>query len=352
MSDNTGISWTDATWNPTRGCSRVSPGCDPCYAEGVAARFSGPGLPYEGLVRRSSRGLPQWTGEVRFPPDRLDQPLRWKKPRRVFVNSMSDIFHEALSNEEIAAVFGVMAAAPQHTFQVLTKRSKRMRAWFKWVSESIQSRAAQRFLIHPSRPGHAPEIHVLMEYLARKGPGNLAFQTNVSQPWPLPNVWLGVSVESQAYAQERIPDLLACPAVVRFLSVEPLLDSVRVDDIDDGAGGVLKPLVGLHWIPRDSKGGVRSMALSGGQGPRIHWVIVGGQSGLRAKVMRVRWARSILGHCLDAGTPFFFKQYGSWAEEDDGTRVVLKHRAGADPAEWPEAWPQEFPTPVSFRRST
>ena len=123
MGDATSISWTDATWNPVRGCSRVSDGCRNCYAETVAARFSGPGQAYEGLADRARKGS-KWTGVVRMVPEHLADPMRWKRPRRIFVNSMSDLFHESLSNEQIAAVFGVMAAAPQHTFQVLTKRGQ------------------------------------------------------------------------------------------------------------------------------------------------------------------------------------------------------------------------------------
>lgn len=128
MGDKTTIEWTDSTWNPVRGCSRVSEGCRFCYAERVAARFSGPGQPYEGLAENATAG-PRWTGGVRLVPERLDDPLRWKRPRRIFVNSMSDLFHEELSFEEIAAVYGVMAAAPRHVFQVLTKRPERMLEW-------------------------------------------------------------------------------------------------------------------------------------------------------------------------------------------------------------------------------
>ena len=131
MGDKTGISWTDTTWNPVRGCSRVSAGCMNCYAETQAARIvrmgKGKSTAYDGLVKLTAGGEPRWTGVVRLVPEHLADPLRWKKPRRVFVNSMSDLFHESLTNEQIAAVFGVMAAAPQHTFQCLTKRPARMR---------------------------------------------------------------------------------------------------------------------------------------------------------------------------------------------------------------------------------
>ncbi|HEX2677999.1 MAG TPA: DUF5131 family protein, partial [Polyangiales bacterium] len=130
----TAIEWTDTVWNPVRGCARVSPGCESCYAERQAHRFSNPGGPYEGLTVLGKHG-PRWSGRARFVPETLDAPLRWRKPRRIFVNSMSDLFHHDITNEQIAAVFGVMAACPQHTFQVLTKRAERLPEWFRWVDE-------------------------------------------------------------------------------------------------------------------------------------------------------------------------------------------------------------------------
>ena len=126
----TSIAWTDETWNPLRGCSRISEGCRHCYAETMAARFSGPGQPYEGTIRNG-----RWSGNVRIVPEKLGDPLRWTRPRMVFVNSMSDLFHDNVPNEFIAAVFGVIAAAPRHTFQVLTKRPARMLEWFEWQRE-------------------------------------------------------------------------------------------------------------------------------------------------------------------------------------------------------------------------
>lgn len=175
MADTT-IQWTDAVWNPVRGCTIISPGCTNCYAMRQAHRFSGPGKPYEGLTRSRDKHGPVWTGDVRLVREHLDVPLRWRSPKRIFVNSMSDLFHEGLTADEIAEVFAVMARAPQHTFQILTKRPERMPA------------IASRF--------------------------------------NLPNVWLGTSVEDQARADERIPHLLATPAAIRFLSCEPLLGPV------------------------------------------------------------------------------------------------------------------------------
>src|SRR5690606_22560010 len=176
----TTIEWTQGTWNPVSGCTRVSPGCDNCYAMRQAHRFSGNCQPYEGLTT-IRRGKVDWTGSVRFVPEMLEVPLQ-RKPTTWFVNSMSDLFHESLTNEQIASAFGGMAATPQHTYQILTKRPKRMREWFGWLD-------------------------------GRR---------------PLHNVWLGVSCEDQARADERIPHLLSTPAAVRFVSAEPLLGPIAL----------------------------------------------------------------------------------------------------------------------------
>lgn len=285
----TGISWTDATWNPIRGCSRVSEGCRHCYAEVQAARIvrMGKGKPtaYDELVRVTKDGEPRWTGKVALDPKALALPLGWRAPRRVFVNSMSDLFHESLTNEQIAAVFGVMAAAPQHTFQVLTKRARRMREWFEW--------AARDFTMQQRGIAQAPHTFRAMldaayEILGkpRKAALDAAWRANEDDVWPLPNVWLGVSVENQDAANERIPDLLAAPATVKFLSCEPLLGPVNLCAflVDD-----------LHRM---------------GRAPRIEldWVIAGCESGPGARECRVEWLRSLRDQCASAGVPFFLKQ--------------------------------------------
>ena len=222
------IQWTDETWNPVVGCSRVSRGCEHCYAERVAHRGMAPA--HKGLTVMGKHG-PRWTGEVRFLPDVLSKPLRWRQPRRVFVNSMSDLFHEQVSDEQIAAVFGVMAMTPQHTFQVLTKRPERAVRWFEWA-EQWNSVGLVRDMRGARCVGAAVASGVPDERIA-------AFHG----PWPLPNVWLGVSVEDQATADERIPHLLRCPAAVRFVSALGPED-LRVrewpgsrDEADDATGG-------------------------------------------------------------------------------------------------------------------
>ena len=185
VASKTDIEWTDFSWNVLRGCSRISEGCRNCYAEVVANRFKEPGLPYEGLITKTG----QWNGQVRVIEKLMDQPLRWRKPRRIFVNSMSDIFHENVDDYTIRRIFDVMAQAKQHTFQILTKRVERM--------------------------------HQLLSLWDQVGITGEHFHGH-----PLKNVWLGVSAEDQATADERIPLLLQTPAVVRWLSIEPLLGPV------------------------------------------------------------------------------------------------------------------------------
>jgi protein gp37 len=188
MANTTGIEWTDATWNPIRGCSRVSEGCRNCYAEKVAYRFSGPGQPYEGLVqldsaisRENARRIPKWNGKIKFVEEHLLDPLKWKKPRRIFVNSMSDLFHENVTDEMLDRIFAVMALCPQHTFQVLTKRPERM---LKYLGRAC---------------GRIADVVMKMrkERNDRSCVGPLPHITPGAAWWPLANVWLGVSVENQ-----------------------------------------------------------------------------------------------------------------------------------------------------------
>lgn len=287
----TKIEWADASWNPVRGCSRVSDGCLRCYAERTAARFCGPGQPYEGLIklvtkervlrrdlgngsvelRKHETRAPRWNGEVRFVSKRLADPLKWRRPRRIFVNSMSDLFHERLTNEQIAAVFGVMAAARRHTFIILTKRARQMRAWFEWLASSVD-------------PFPAGALDLFDEEASSQLGGVCHLNLTATCRWPLPNVILGVSVENQATADERIPDLLATPAAVRAISAEPLLGPVRLP-IVHAFGPVPK------W-----------------DGPRIDWVIAGCESGPGSRPCDVAWLRSLRDQCGAARVPFFLKQ--------------------------------------------
>jgi protein gp37 len=272
----TGIEWTDEVWNPIRGCSRVSPGCENCYAERFAARFSKRGLPWEGLVKWGKSG-PLWTGEVNLIYDKLQEPMHWSKPRRVFVNSMSDLFHDGVPDNFIRDVFGVMAMAKRHTFQILTKRSIRMEQWFG----SLAAHEAAEF----------------------------AGEAGVS--WPLPNVWLGVSVESQDWASERLPGLINSPAEVRFVSAEPLLDELDLTGVED-------PFEGGY-----------SNALQQG----VDWVIVGCETGPRSQTrdMQECWVRDLRLQCRSNNTAFFYKQ----AKDENGRLISLPLLDGKSWSEYP-----------------
>lgn len=293
----TKIEWADETWNPVTGCTKVSQGCKHCYAERHWARLSAPGQPYAGRAFT----------DVRCHPERLQQPLRWRKPRRIFVNSMSDLFHEEVPFEFIAECFQVMtgecSTVPMpHTFQILTKRPERMLAFFSWI-----------------RTVSIPESDLPW------WPFALWMQVEHRLP---SNVWLGVSVENQEAAEERIPLLLQAPAAVRFVSAEPLLGPVI---LDNGPGEFLRcPSCG--YAPSDIS---RHMDhhLCSGSGPGIHWVIVGGESGPGARPMNPEWGRSLRDQCVSAGVPFFFKQWGG----------ANKSRAGRllDGRTW-----EEYPQPV------
>lgn len=267
MSGQTGIEWTDATWNPVTGCTEVSPGCDHCYAKTFAERFRGTEGHY------FEQGF-----DVQLRPDKLELPLKWRKPKRIFVNSMSDLFHDQVPDDYIARVFAMMARCPQHTFQVLTKRHARMRSL-------LSSRPFQRF-VEQLTPSKAELVGV----------------------WPLPNVWLGVSAENQQWADIRIPALMETPAVVRFVSGEPLLGPIAMHP---------------YWLHGQPQWGAPepTPTLNGGTipmqplevGPRIDWVIVGGESGRGARPMHPDWARSLRDQCESAGVSFLFKQWGEYA---------------------------------------
>ena len=258
MSDKTAIEWTDTTWNPVTGCTEVSPGCDHCYAKTFAERWRGvPGHHFQ-------QGF-----DLVLRPERLDQPIRWTRPRQVFVNSMSDLFHKDVPDDYIAQVFAVMACAHQHTYQVLTKRHGRMRALLS-----------------------SPDFQALVYAAINARPA--AQRADVPGTLPLPNVWLGVSVEDQQRAELRIPALLRTPAAVRFLSCEPLLGPVDL----------------TRWIDDERN------ALD--QAGDIDWVIVGGESGHGARPMHPGWVDSLRDQCVTHGVPFFFKQWGEFQDRSVG----------------------------------
>ena len=308
MGDKTGIEWTDATWNPVSGCSKVSQGCKNCYAERIFPRVYG-----SDTVRYSVRYSPindqpcyrprKFT-DVQLHSDRLNQPLHWRRPRRIFVNSMSDLFHEDVPDDFIDRVFAVMALAQRHTFQILTKRPQRMLEYLRIIQDDEKDMhgwcdAAVDITGSPCSAGLVEDCD-----------------------WPLPNVWLGVSVEDQATADERIPLLLQTPAAVRFLSCEPLLGPIDVygGDPDPRLGG-MKAGPGLSLEQYWKADGT-------GPFPGLDWVIAGGESGPHARPSHPDWFRSLRDQCAAAHMPFFFKQWGEWAPVayvDAGTgRQMLK----------------------------
>jgi protein gp37 len=323
------IEWCDSTWNPTTGCTKVSSGCDICYAEKITERFHGKGS----------------FAEVKLHHDRIDAPLRWRKPRRVFVNSMSDLFHDKVPDEFIARVWAVMAATPKHTYQILTKRHGRMRALLNDDA------------FHGEVAGMASALAITGELPSTGFAGRSV----------LPNVWLGVSVEDQKRADLRIPALLDTPAAVRFLSCEPLIGSVD--------------LAGRGWLPVSAgdpdpdaecktcgteefsdQHGHETVHRCGSRHaepcrvlpngdcdldgeptgewcngpiqpyPRISWVISGGESGSGARPAHPDWFRSLRDQCQAAGVPYFFKQWGEWAPRRDSVDMVRvgKKQAGRE----------------------
>lgn len=292
MADKTGIEWTDATWNPIVGCSIVSPGCSNCYAMKMAARIEKmqPASHYAGTTK-TVKGNAVWTGKVALAPDRiLTQPLRWTKPRRIFVNSMGDLFHEDVPDAWIDRVFAVMALCPQHTFQVLTKRSKRMR---EYLTDDYRAYFIGKSLLDLLLAKQLP-VKAIRE-------DNYPFAIGADEEdhriktFPLPNVWLGVSAEDQARADEHIPDLLATPAAIRFVSAEPLLGRIDFELWLDVRGRIME-------LPPHIKGKGITRGLD--------WIIAGGESGPGARPMHPDWPRAIRDQCAAAGVPFFFKQWG------------------------------------------
>lgn len=312
MSDKTGIAWTDASWNPVTGCTKVSQGCKHCYAEREWARLS--------ANPKATTYYGRAFTDVACHEDRLNQPLRWSKPRMIFVNSMSDLFHEDVPDDFIDKVFAVMALAEQHVFQVLTKRPERMLAY-------LTTKNREDIIGEKAMPTVSEDDFGILE-------------------WPLPNVWLGVSVEDQATADERIPLLLQTPAAVRWVSAEPLLGPIEIG----------------FAMPWERTGPAWKQTLE--------WVVCGGESGSNSRPMHAEWVRKLRDDCITAGVPFFMKQLGYrymdaaqrvmgagcrdsirfprdpvredslWSAETGGYGIYrikrLAHRAGADMAEWPK----------------
>lgn len=339
MSGKSDIEWTDATWNPTWGCSRVSLGCQNCFAENIARRFSGPGKPYEGLIHSTGR----WNGKIHLAEDHLLDPIHWSKGRRIFVNSMSDLFHEGIPFEYIDKVFAVMACTTRHTYQVLTKRPQRMLEYFdrlRWNADSDDEGCTydQQARWHggphglAGLPDQVSPSDVYDEWRPWRENKRHGGYDNCGPLWPLTNVWLGVSCENQATADERIPLLLKVPAAIRFLSCEPLLGPIDLTRIVLAANVPITDCAD----PRFDKVNFTINALKGAASIKmapINWTIVGGESGHGARPMEADWARSLKIQCAAAGTAFFMKQ-GSEANWPD-----FKNFANFPPSLQVREWP-------------
>jgi len=269
----TKIEWADRTINPIIGCSKVSPGCDNCYAERMACRLAlNPQTPqYQDVTSLDGKS---WNGKTRLVESALEQPLTWRKGCRIFVGSMTDLFHRETPDEWLDRIFAVMALCQQHTFLLLTKRPDGMR---EYITSRVQK---------PAFTG------VNFAYLMGAPSGSTGAPAHV--PWPLPNVWLGVTAENQAMFDYRAPILLDTPAAKRFVSVEPMLGAVD-------CGELLSPpeMTGVSY------GGLHEYV---GGAPLVDWIICGSESGPGARPIDIEWARSLKDQCVEAGVPFFYKQ--------------------------------------------
>jgi protein gp37 len=269
------IEWTDKTWNILTGCTKISAGCRNCYAADMANRFWGD--------RKFS--------DIEFHPERLELPLRWRKPRMVFVNSMSDLFHESVTDEQLDQVFAVMALTEKHTFQVLTKRPERMVAYFQKTFGTITHDMGRESVI--------TRADIVESVMMR----HADCSSEALRQWPLPNVWLGVTCESQKAADERIPLLLKTPAAVRFVSFEPLLERIALHS--------------LH------------------QFQNISWGICGGESGPKARKCAIEWIEDLVERHSDYGVACFVKQLGS--KPTLAGEPYPAHGKGGDMSQWPES---------------
>lgn len=303
MADGTQISWAGTTLNISSGCEKCSEGCLHCYIERTPPfRIAHRAFVGDGIGAKT---------DIQLHLERLALPLRWRKPRTIFVNSLSDLFHKEIPDEVIARLWVVMAMTPRHTFQILTKRPARMRAllnsgqrWqkllkdaFDWAVDNVDARMP------------VADVERVRAWINLRSVADDGLR-------PLKNVWLGTSTENQQWANVRIPQLLMAPAAVRFISAEPLLGPIDLTQIEwnRGGGTHLDVINGLHGVP----------GLWQAKAKRLDWVIVGGESGPGARPMHPDWARDLRDQCTDVGIAFHFKQHGEWSPigllycDDDG----------------------------------
>lgn len=305
------ISWCNETWEVTAGCSKISPGCENCYAARMCATRLKHHPDCKGLA--FAQGEPghteyDWTGEIRLLPHNLEKPLHWKKPRTIFVNSRSDLFHEDVPYEYIDKTFGVMALRRRQTFVLVTKRAERMYQYM--TGDDVHKRVEYQ--------GKEIVRQSSLDWLSK-----VCLQASDGKGWPLPNVILMVTAENQEQADARIPLLLQTPAAVRGVSVEPMLGPVdvsrwlgyRCPECGEYAGWDL-PVDGAGRWRHTAPGWAHHHGYPVGHIDAVHgldWVICGGESGPGARPMHPDWPRSLRDQCQAAGVPFWFKQWGEWA---------------------------------------
>lgn len=352
------------SWNPIKGCSPAHIGCLHCYAARLAATRLAHLPAYAGLAKRwcvfGETGS-AWTGDVRFFPELLDEPLRRRKPSSIFPCDMADLFHEKVTNEQIAAVFGVMAACPQHRFTVLTKRARRMREWFSWVVEQAEY---ERGVGEPPSESltvsqYAFAAMDISEQDVFRGRFS-ALNIDTVPPWPLPNVALLVSVSDQRTADELIPELLQTPSAMRGVSYEPAVGPVDFSSWlgYDDQRSILDtcPHGRIPWGRCDVCEDEMPAGSPGWKDLGLSWIVCGGESGPRARPCNVEWIRSVVRQCAEAKVPCWVKQYGAnaigdgydlsdetvreldaagwWDDSEGGFRLPLRDRAGANTSEW------------------
>lgn len=360
-----GISWCDETWNPTRGCQRVSDGCRNCWAERMAARLAGRGRPYDGLVHParparpefgSNAAPPRWTGRARFVPEMLERPLRWRKPRRIAVSLMGDLFHEDITFEQIAAVFGVMAATPRHTYLLLTKRPARMLEFYRWVAKRADDGKTRDEL--KIRSGFFPDDvewridQFLVVSATRQGVSFAGKADPRRASWPLSNVM---------DLQDRVMALSGVPAAKKYLSLEPLLEPVDLDPPwcqDCGGWDMWAAEDGTPYCPECESEMCYGAILdpcAEDNGTGVSFVIVGVESGPRARYCSPDNVRSVVEQCLRARVPVHVKQVhlggeptGNFRTHNGKSQFEVTARLSKDPREWPpelrvRQWPEVVP---------
>jgi protein gp37 len=339
MSDGTKISWSDATWPVTAGCEHVSDGCERCYAANLTSGRLKHLPAYSGLAENG-----RFNGQIRLLPDRLDWPYKWRKPRKIFVADMSDLFYDQVPDGYIARVWDVMAHNGQHTFQVLTKRHARMRSWMRRWADRTGDRAGDSPETGMPPMPRGPEAFRASAYTSGRSSLFAAMLDSMGTPpegcayplydwmegwrfWPteLFNVWLGVSAEDQHWADIRIPALLETPAAVRFVSAEPLLGPIRLFG-NVGQPGPADHVEGYTIRTDYGTGTEHDIDVQ----PGIDWVIAGGESGPGHRPMDIAWLESIVEQCQNAGVAV-------WVKQDSGPRAGQQGRIPD------RLWIHEFP---------